>query len=117
MVCLPLFLKLSTLIICFIGGISGYIIANINFFSFNKSLNYYLFSFFSSSIWFIPTLSTIGAVYYPVTLSFKLFKNLDQGWFEFFGIQQIFKIFIKFSLIIQFIQFNNLKVHLSFFVF
>lgn len=116
-VCLPFFLKILTLIVCLIGGFSGYIISNIGFFSFNKSLNYYLFSFFSSSIWFIPPLSTIGAVYYPVSFSFKLFKNLDQGWFEFFGIQQIFKIFIGVSSMVQFIQFNNLKIHLTLFVF
>lgn len=65
----------------------------------------------------MPSLSTVGLVYYPVNLSFKIYKNLDQGWFEFFGVQQIFKLFIKFSSIIQFIQFNNLKVHLTLFVF
>nr|YP_010587777.1 NADH dehydrogenase subunit 5 [Nilodorum tainanus]WAB46386.1 NADH dehydrogenase subunit 5 [Nilodorum tainanus] len=117
MVCLPFFLKMLTLIVCLIGGFSGYIISNIGFFSFNKSLNYYLFSFFSSSMWFMPPLSTIGAVYYPVSFSFKLFKNLDQGWFEFFGIQQIFKIFMGVSSMVQFIQFNNLKIHLTLFVF
>lgn len=116
-VCLPLFLKLLTLIICLIGGFIGFLISNISFFTFNKSLNYYLFSFFSRSIWFIPSLSTIGVVYYPISFSFKLFKNLDQGWFEFFGIQQIFKIFIGISSIVQFIQFNNLKIHLTLFVF
>lgn len=116
-ICLPLFLKLLTLIICLIGGFIGFLISNISFFTFNKSLNYYLFSFFSRSIWFIPSLSTIGVVYYPISFSFKLFKNLDQGWFEFFGIQQIFKIFIGISSIVQFIQFNNLKIHLTLFVF
>jgi len=115
--CLPIFLKFLTLFVCLVGGIFGYMVSNINFFSFNKSLNLYMFSFFSSSIWFIPTLSTIGSVYYPILFRFKLYKNLDQGWFEYFGIQQIFKIFIKFSTIIQFIQFNNLKIHLSLFVF
>lgn len=116
-ICLPLLLKLLTLIICIAGGVSGYLISNINFFSFNKSLNYYLFSFFSRSMWFIPFLSTVGTTYYPLRFSFKLFKNLDQGWLEFFGIQQTFKIFIKVSSIVQFIQFNNLKVHLTLFVF
>lgn len=116
-ICLPLSLKLLTLTICIIGGILGYLISNINFFSFNKSLNYYLFSFFSRSIWFIPSLSTIGVTYFPLSISFKLFKNLDQGWLEFFGIQQTFKIFIKVSSIVQFVQFNNLKIHLTLFVF
>nr|QXN53132.1 NADH dehydrogenase subunit 5 [Chironomus flaviplumus] len=117
MICLPLMLKLLTLAICIIGGVVGYLISNINFFSFNKSLNYYLFSFFSSSMWFMPPLSTIGVTYYPLSMSFKLFKNLDQGWLEFFGIQQTFKIFMKVSSMVQFIQFNNLKIHLTLFVF
>nr|YP_010580071.1 NADH dehydrogenase subunit 5 [Chironomus tentans]UZS77123.1 NADH dehydrogenase subunit 5 [Chironomus tentans] len=117
MICLPLFLKFLTLAVCMIGGVSGYLISNIKFFSFNKSLNYYLFSFFSSSMWFMPPLSTIGMTYYPLSMSFKLFKNLDQGWLEFFGIQQTFKIFMKVSSIVQFIQFNNLKIHLTLFVF
>nr|YP_010579993.1 NADH dehydrogenase subunit 5 [Chironomus circumdatus]UZS77032.1 NADH dehydrogenase subunit 5 [Chironomus circumdatus] len=117
MICLPLSMKLLTLTVCIIGGFLGYLISNINFFSFNKSLNYYLFSFFSSSMWFMPPLSTIGVTYYPLSLSFKLFKNLDQGWLEFFGIQQTFKIFMKVSSMVQFIQFNNLKIHLTLFVF
>ncbi len=115
-ICLPFFFKILTLIVCLIGGVLGYLISNINFFSFNKSLNFYIFSFFSSSMWFIPILSTIGLVYYPILFRFKIYKNLDQGWFEFFGIQQIFKIFIKFSSVVQFIQFNNLKIHLTLFI-
>lgn len=116
-ICLPLYLKLLTLTVCLVGGLLGYLISNINFFSFNKSLNYYLFRFFSRSIWFIPPLSTIGITYYPLSISFKLFKNLDQGWLEFFGIQQTFKLFIGVSSIVQFAQFNNLKIHLTLFVF
>nr|YP_010321644.1 NADH dehydrogenase subunit 5 [Chironomus nipponensis]UKO31637.1 NADH dehydrogenase subunit 5 [Chironomus nipponensis] len=117
MICLPLSLKLLTLAVCVIGGLLGYLISNINFFTFNKSLNYYLFSFFSSSMWFMPPLSTIGVTYYPLSMSFNLFKNLDQGWLEFFGIQQTFKLFMKVSSIVQFVQFNNLKIHLTLFVF
>nr|QXT44843.1 NADH dehydrogenase subunit 5 [Microchironomus tabarui] len=117
MICLPFFLKMLTLIVCIIGGVFGYVISDVKFFSFNKSLNYYFFSFFSSSMWFMPSLSTIGAVYFPVSMSFKLYKNLDQGWFEFFGIQQTFNLFMSASSIIQFVQFNNLKVHLTLFVF
>nr|YP_010580084.1 NADH dehydrogenase subunit 5 [Chironomus novosibiricus]UZS77136.1 NADH dehydrogenase subunit 5 [Chironomus novosibiricus] len=117
MICLPLYLKLFTLTICVIGGLFGYLISNINFFSFNKSLNYYLFSFFSSSMWFMPALSTIGTTYYPLSFSFNLFKNLDQGWLEFFGIQQSFKLFMSVSSMVQFVQFNNLKIHLTLFVF
>jgi hypothetical protein len=77
---ITIFIKFLTLIICFIGGFIGFLVSNISFFSFNKSINYYFFSFFSSSIWFIPFISTIGGVFFPVNLGFKIFKSLDQGW-------------------------------------
>jgi NADH-ubiquinone oxidoreductase chain 5 len=47
---LTFFLKILTLIVCIIGGVLGFIFSNINFFSFNKSFNFYNFVFFSSSI-------------------------------------------------------------------
>lgn len=114
---ITLYLKVLTLTICLLGGFLGFIISNISFFSFNKSLNFYFFSFFSRSIWFIPLISTICVVNIPVNISFKIYKNIDQGWFEFFGIQQIFKYFTNFSIINQIIQFNNLKLYLVVFSF
>lgn len=111
------FLKRLILRVCFVGGLVGVLSSVLTFFSFNKSLNFYLFSFFSCSIWFIPGISTIGINYHPLNLGFKLYKNLDQGWVEFFGIQQIFNYFIKLSFFFQIIQFNNLKIHLIMFCF
>nr|YP_010728457.1 NADH dehydrogenase subunit 5 [Polypedilum yongsanensis]WEF49698.1 NADH dehydrogenase subunit 5 [Polypedilum yongsanensis] len=117
MISLSLIFKSLTLIVCFLGGVLGVLCSNLIFFSSNKSLNYYLFSFFSCSMWFMPMISTIGVVYYPLNFGFKLFKFIDQGWTEFFGIQQIFSYFMKISSFFQAIQFNNLKVHLSLFCF
>lgn len=79
MIRMTLFIKFFTLLVCLIGGFIGFLISNINFFSFNKSLNYYFFSFFSCSIWFIPLISTIGIVFFPLNSGIKIFKNLDQG--------------------------------------
>lgn len=103
--------KALTLIVCFLGGGVGIICSNIQFFSVNKSLNYYLFSFFSCSMWFIPLLSTVGVSYFPLNYGAKTFKFIDQGWIEFFGVQQAFYYFIKISKYMQIIQFNNLKIH------
>lgn len=111
------FIKLSTLFICFLGGIIGCIISNINFFSWNKSLNYYFFSFFSCSIWFIPVISTIGVVYFPINFGLKIFKSLDQGWIEYFGVQNFFSYFIKISKFNIFFQYNNLKIYFIIIVF
>lgn len=109
--------KSLTLIVCIIGGFVGILCSNLNFFSFNKSFRFYLFSFFSCSIWFIPVISTVGIVFYPLNYGFKLFKLIDQGWTEFFGIQQVFSYFVKTSRFLQLVQFNNLKIHLILFCF
>lgn len=65
----------------------------------------------------MPSMSTVGINYYPLKIGFFLYKNLDQGWVEFFGVQQIFNYFIKMSFFFQVIQFNNLKIHLIMFCF
>jgi NADH-ubiquinone oxidoreductase chain 5 len=103
--------------VCFLGGFIGFWLSNINFYSFNKSLKFYFFFYYFSSMWFLPLLSTIGISFFPLKLSFFIFKSSDQGWFEFFGIQKIFNYFIFISKINQFIQFNNLKIYLTLFVF
>ena len=43
LVCLTFLLKILILVICFLGGILGFLIANINFYTFNKSLKFYFF--------------------------------------------------------------------------
>lgn len=114
---LTIFIKFLTLLVCFIGGIVGFIISKINFFSFNKSLNFYFFSYFSSSMWFLPLISTVGVIFFPINFGLKIFKSLDQGWEEFFGIQQFFKYFVKISKFNILFQFNNLKIYFIIFVF
>lgn len=116
-ICLTFPIKIITLIVCFVGGLIGVFLANQSFFTLNKTLKFYFFCYFSSSIWFLPFISTIGLVFMPLKKSINILKILDQGWLEFFGIQQIFNFFIKLSLINQVIQFNNLKIYLTFFGF
>nr|YP_010728444.1 NADH dehydrogenase subunit 5 [Sergentia baueri]WEF49672.1 NADH dehydrogenase subunit 5 [Sergentia baueri] len=117
MVCLSLIYKMSILMVCFLGGIVGYLVSNLNFLSLNKSLTFYLFSFFSCSMWFMPSISTTGSVYFPIKMSFVLYKYIDQGWVEFFGSQQGFNYFSKMSNYTQILQFNSLKIHFFLFSF
>lgn len=116
-ICLSLIIKFFTLMICLLGGIFGFLISNISLFSFNKSKNLYFFSFFFRRIWFMPALSTLGVIYFPVNLGMKILKSLDQGWIEFFGAQQFFLYFTNFSKINQIIQFNNLKIYFFLLIF
>lgn len=117
LICLSFFIKNLILIVCILGGIFGYLIRNVRIYFFNKSLNYYLFSFINSSIWFIPILSTIGIIFYPLILGYKSIKSFDQGWSEFVGGQNFYFLIKKFSIINQFLQNNNLKIYLILFIF
>lgn len=116
-ICLTPFFKNLTLLVCIIGGLSGYMIRNVSLYFSNKSLNCYLFSFINISIWYIPILSTLGLVKYPLLLGFNTIKSFDQGWSEYIGAQNFYFLIKQFSLINQFIQNNNLKIYLIIFIF
>jgi NADH-ubiquinone oxidoreductase chain 5 len=116
-ICIPFFLKIFTLIVCIIGGFTGYLIRNVKIFFLNKSLKFYFFSFINSSIWFIPLISTTGIILFPLKLGGLSLKNFDQGWSEMFGGQNLYNNIKNGSIINQFIQNNNLKIYLFIFVF
>lgn len=111
-ICLPFYMKILTLIVCFIGGLRGYLIRNINLFFFNKSIKYYKFSYFSGRIWFIPLISTVGVIKWPLILGIYSFKRFDQGWREYFGGQILYNQLKNYSLYVQEFQNNNLKIYL-----
>lgn len=71
-------LKLLTLIVCVIGGFSGYIISEVSLFFFNKALANNKLVFFFSIIWFIPFISTINLIKLPLKVG-AIIKTVDQG--------------------------------------
>nr|YP_010388311.1 NADH dehydrogenase subunit 5 [Blaesoxipha lapidosa]UPO69340.1 NADH dehydrogenase subunit 5 [Blaesoxipha lapidosa] len=115
-VVLPYYLKLLTLFVCIIGGLSGYLISYFSFF-FNKALNNYNSSYFLGSMWFMPYISTYGIMNYPLFLGKMVVKSFDQGWSEYFGGQQMYYNLVKSSQLNQMLQNNNLSIYLLSFVF
>nr|QKY75510.1 NADH dehydrogenase subunit 5 [Bactrocera albistrigata] len=116
MICLPSYLKLLTLFVCVVGGVSGYLISNVSLFYFNKSLHNYLASYFSGSMWFMPYISTYGIINYPLVLGMSVCKSFDQGWSEFLGGQNLYNELVKYSQYISIMHNNNLKIYLLLFV-
>nr|YP_009560267.1 NADH dehydrogenase subunit 5 [Oxysarcodexia varia]QAA79178.1 NADH dehydrogenase subunit 5 [Oxysarcodexia varia] len=115
-VVLPDYLKLLTLFVCIVGGLSGYLISNISLFFFNKALNNYNSSYFLGSMWFMPYISTYGIMNYSLIVGQLAVKSFDQGWSEYFGGQQLYYNLVKNSQLNQMLQNNNLKVYLLSFV-
>lgn len=81
-----------------------------------KSLKYYRGVTFRGSIWFIPTLFTLGVSFPPLASGAKVLVSGDQGWSELLGGQGLFKGVLGLSKGIQQIQQNDLKIYLTGFV-
>nr|YP_010166784.1 NADH dehydrogenase subunit 5 [Scarodytes savinensis]QRV62888.1 NADH dehydrogenase subunit 5 [Scarodytes savinensis] len=112
MVCLPLSMKLMALLVSFLGALIGYEISKFSISWFSKSLMFYNYSFFFGFMWFLPNISTFFVNYFPLMMSYNLFKNFDQGWNECFGGQGIYLNLKINSMGFQFFQNNNMKIFL-----
>lgn len=111
-ICLPFYIKMLTLFVCILGGVTGYLIRNVKLFFYNKSLVFYNFRNFSGVIWYIPFISTIGVIKWPLVLGIHSYKRFDQGWSEYFGGQILYNQLKNYSLYVQEFQNNNLKIYL-----
>nr|UPX88714.1 NADH dehydrogenase subunit 5 [Aphodius pedellus] len=116
-ICLPLIMKLMTLIVTILGGLLGYEISKFSLNYSLKSLYYLKNSLFFSSMWGLPYLSTFGVNYYPLIIGNLVYKNLDQGWSEVLGSQNIYNNMKNSSQIMQILYRNNLKFFLLLLVF
>nr|ADO60618.2 NADH dehydrogenase subunit 5 [Omonadus floralis] len=107
---LPFYMKIMTLIMIFIGMLIGYFFSKFSIGMENFSLNNKNLSFFLSGMWDMPILSTFGVNYYPINLGSFLYKSLDQGWLEYYGSQNLYKILMEKSDFLTFIFMNSIKI-------
>nr|AFZ40839.1 NADH dehydrogenase subunit 5 [Monochamus alternatus] len=110
-ICLPLYLKLMTLFMVFLGMFIGYELAKFKINYHLKSLQFLTLSSFLAMMWNMPMISTLGINYYPVYLGNLYTKIFDQGWMEYYGGQQL-KLNLQFSSkFLQFLSINHLKIY------
>nr|YP_009995943.1 NADH dehydrogenase subunit 5 [Plagiodera versicolora]QNQ64894.1 NADH dehydrogenase subunit 5 [Plagiodera versicolora] len=114
-ICLPIILKLMTLFVVILGMYFGYEIAKFKLSYHLKSLNYVTMSNYFSLMWNLPILSTFGLNFYPLFFGSKAYLKLDQGWFEYYGGQNLAFQLKKYSFI-QLMSLNHLKVYFTMFV-
>lgn len=115
-ICLPFFKKIITLFVIILGIIIGIEIRKFYLFYKLKSLKYLRIVLFFSNIWNIPFISTNKINYYFLRLGKIIYLNIDQGWSEYLGSQNIFNKLRKSSLFIQILFNNNLKLYLILFL-
>nr|QXJ79756.1 NADH dehydrogenase subunit 5 [Suinzona borowieci] len=114
-ICLPIMMKLMALIMIMIGIWIGYELSKFKIMFKLKSKNNLNMSSFFALMWNMPILFTTGLNFYPVYLG-KVYNNtMDQGWFEYYGSQNLVK-FIKKILFIQLLSMNHLKTYFLMFI-
>nr|ALO77383.1 NADH deshydrogenase subunit 5 [Clanoptilus assimilis] len=109
-ICLPFLMKMMTLFMILIGLMLGIEISKMNFYNLFY-LDNLLISKFLGLMWNMPIISTFGVNYLFLLSSKNYYKMLDQGWFEYLGVQNLYKNFLNFSQFIQILFFNNLKIY------
>nr|AML25864.1 NADH dehydrogenase subunit 5 [Staphylinidae sp. BMNH 1274173] len=110
LICLPITMKMMALIVTVFGIWLG---VEFSYFFFNyslKSMKLINLSLFISSMWNMPFLSTYGLNYGFTNLGKVTYMNLDQGWMEYLGGQNIYMKMKNFSMMNHFIFLNNFKV-------
>nr|AUQ23315.1 NADH dehydrogenase subunit 5 [Pachyrhinus yasumatsui] len=116
-ICLPMFMKLLTLAMIFMGAGLGYQGANFSLSFSLFSMNFIGLSLFSANMWNMPFLSTFGLNYHFLSLGSIYFKNLDQGWLEYYGGQNLFKSLSLLSQWCQVLSMNYFKMYLLLMMF
>nr|AND96472.1 NADH deshydrogenase subunit 5 [Onthophagus haematopus] len=109
-ICLSFLMKMMVLIVITIGVILGYEFSKLSLSYSVNSLKNLKSSLFFSSMWNMPFLSTYGVNFYPLMMGFQIYKNIDQGWSEYSGAQNIYMNIMNVSMFLQFLYNNNLKI-------
>nr|YP_009178823.1 NADH dehydrogenase subunit 5 [Agasicles hygrophila]ALJ78618.1 NADH dehydrogenase subunit 5 [Agasicles hygrophila]ASO76774.1 NADH dehydrogenase subunit 5 [Agasicles hygrophila] len=112
--CLSFLMKLMTLICVLLGLWLGYEISQFSMNYSSLSMQNLILSLFFSLMWNMPILSTLGVNFYPLVLSKLLYKNFDQGWYEYYGSQNLGLIFKNLKL--QILSLNYFKIYLLMFL-
>nr|BBB16278.1 NADH dehydrogenase subunit 5 [Pagurus minutus] len=116
MICMSFSMKMLTLTISVIGGALGYLM-NLMIIDYKlKSLSVYALVVFMGSMWFMPFMSTLNISKNSLMSGSNFYKLCDKGWSETLGGQGLFNTFMKFSLSMQVLQDNGIKVFMKMFL-
>nr|WOR80648.1 NADH dehydrogenase subunit 5 [Luciola sp.] len=110
-ICLPLNLKMMVIFCILLGLFLGYEFSNFGFNYELKSMKFLGFSLFFSSMLNMTVLSTYFVNYYFLKLSNLYYKNIDLGWMEYFGSQNLYNNIIYNSKYYQILFNNSLKIY------
>nr|QWW91997.1 NADH dehydrogenase subunit 5 [Abscondita cerata] len=110
-ICLSLSLKFMVITMIVLGAWIGYEFSNFEYNYSLKSMNFIFSSLFFSSMFNMSILSTYFVNYYFLKFSSLYYKNIDLGWMEYFGSQNLYNNIVKMSKFNQLLFNNILKIY------
>nr|ASM82742.1 NADH dehydrogenase subunit 5 [Hapalopeza occipitalis] len=114
-ICLPFLMKILPFLVSFLGLWFGSILFSYDLTYHFSVWKYYKFIEFSGSMWFMPLIFTNGVINSPLVTGFSSIKNIDLGWSEYFGPQNLYSFMTKISSFNQWFQLNDFKSYLVLF--
>nr|YP_009441702.1 NADH dehydrogenase subunit 5 [Hydrochus carinatus]AOY39234.1 NADH dehydrogenase subunit 5 [Hydrochus carinatus] len=112
LICLPNLMKFMTLFVIIMGMWIGLEMSKFSLHYKLKSFMNIQLTYFFSNMWNMPFISTYGVNFFPLMLGNLVYKNIDQGWSEYYGSQGIFNNLKSMSMMFQLFYKNNFKVYL-----
>nr|AML26024.1 NADH dehydrogenase subunit 5 [Staphylinidae sp. BMNH 1274245] len=109
-ICLPMLMKLMALLVTMLGLMMGLEFSYLSLLYSLKSFQFMGLSWFFSMMWNMPVMSTFCMNYYMTNLGKLYYLKIDQGWSEYYGSLNLFKILKSSSQFFQVLFFNNLKI-------
>nr|YP_010385024.1 NADH dehydrogenase subunit 5 [Hapalocarcinus marsupialis]UPL65037.1 NADH dehydrogenase subunit 5 [Hapalocarcinus marsupialis] len=116
MICMSVFMKNMVLLVSFLSGVMGYMLNLMNISGVLKSMNLYKFSSMAGSMWFMPFLSTKNISTVNLNMGTKMEVYMDKGWYEYYGSQGLYHVFLNSFVFLYNLQVNNIKVIMKMFI-
>nr|YP_009940458.1 NADH dehydrogenase subunit 5 [Luciola unmunsana]QNZ92074.1 NADH dehydrogenase subunit 5 [Luciola unmunsana] len=110
-ICLPIGMKLMVIFFIVFGLLLGYEFSNFGYNYELKSMKFLSLSLFFSSMLNMSILSTYFVNYYFLKLSSVYYKNVDLGWMEYLGSQNLYNNIVNNSKFNQILFNNSLKIY------
>nr|YP_010538701.1 NADH dehydrogenase subunit 5 [Luciola parvula]UYE92312.1 NADH dehydrogenase subunit 5 [Luciola parvula] len=110
-ICLPISMKLMVIFFIMFGLWLGYEFSNFGYNYELKSMKFLSLSLFFSSMLNMSILSTYFVNYYFLKLSSVYYKNVDLGWMEYLGSQNLYNNIVNNSKFNQILFNNSLKIY------
>nr|QZI85971.1 NADH dehydrogenase subunit 5 [Rhynocoris fuscipes] len=113
----PFYLKVLPIIFVILGGWLGYEFSSVGLLSSFFFIRFYNFSYFSGSMWFMPMYSTYIMYGSFFVLSKYYDSVMDSGWGEHLISSGPITVFSNLGKILNWYQYNNVKVFMLIFIF